>query len=144
MLNRNEPRQSPAETDAAAGAGGSPAVLDAEALDRLRALDPDGRADILLRVLGIYEGSLKRLMAQFDGARSTQDLPVLRHVAHTLRSSSASIGALELSRRCLDVEIRIREGRTADLSGALEAMALESERAAAAVRAMLDRPGSPA
>jgi HPt (histidine-containing phosphotransfer) domain-containing protein len=144
MLNRNEPSQSPAGSGAAANAGGAPTVLDAEALDKLRALDPDGRADILLRVLGTYEGSLKRLMAQFDSARSTQDLPVLRHVAHTLRSSSASIGALELSRRCLDVELRIREGRTADLSGALEAMALESERAAAAVRAMLDRPGSPA
>lgn len=142
MLNRTEPSQSPAETDGATGAGAAPCVLDRDSLDKLRALDPEGRADILLRVLGTYEGSLKRLMAQFEGARVTQDLTVLRHVAHTLRSSSASIGALQFSRCCLEVETRIREGRSADLAVALDTMAIEGERAAAAVRAMLDRPGS--
>jgi len=143
MPNPDEPSQLPAENDAAAAAGAAPSVLDRDSLDKLRALDPDGRAGIVLRVLGTYEGSLKRLMTQFEGARASQDLPVLRHVAHTLRSSSGSIGALELSRCCLEVETRIREGRIADLAAALEAMSVESERAAAAVRAMLDRPGSP-
>jgi HPt (histidine-containing phosphotransfer) domain-containing protein len=144
MLNRTEPTALPGPGADAAGADGAPLVLDAGALDKLRALDPGGRSGVLLRVLGTFEGSLKRLMTQFDAARAANDLVMLRHVAHTLRSSSASIGALALSRECLEVETRIREGRTDDMAPALDAMAAESGRAAAAVRAMLDAPGKPA
>ncbi|HEY6135244.1 MAG TPA: Hpt domain-containing protein [Rubrivivax sp.] len=140
----NEPHPSPAGSDAADGGAPAPTVLDAEALDKLRALDPGGRAGILLRVLGTFEGSLKRLMLQFESARAGMDLPALRHVAHTLRSSSASIGALALSRCCLELETRIRDGQTEGLADAVEALSAESARAAVAVRAMLDRPGNTA
>jgi hypothetical protein len=119
------------------------AVLDALALDKLRELDPDGRAGILQRVLRTFEASLQRLMLQFEAAREPQDLQILRYVAHTLRSSSASVGALELSRCCLEVETRIREGRSADMLPALHAMSEESARAVTAVRAMLAAPGKP-
>jgi hypothetical protein len=144
MLNRTEPTATPDPGGASAGAEVPPLMLDAGALDKLRALDPGGRSGVLLRVLGTFEGSLKRLMTQFDAARTANDLPMLRHVAHTLRSSSASIGALALSHACLEVEMRIRDGRTDDMAGALDAMAAESGRAASAVRAMLDAPGKPA
>jgi len=144
MPSLNHPLQSPAGTDATDGGRAAPTVLDAEALAKLRALDPDGRSGILLRVLGTFEGSLKRLMLQFEAARAGMDLPVLRHVAHTLRSSSASIGALALSRCCLELETRIRDGQTEGLESAAEALSAESARAAAAVRAMLDRPGNSA
>lgn len=118
-------------------------MLDSQALGRLRELDPDGRAGILQRVLRTFDSSLQRLMLQFETARDPQDLAVLRYVAHTVRSSSASLGALDLSQCCLEVETRIREGRTDDLAPALQAMAEESTRAAAAVRAMLAAPGKP-
>lgn len=124
---------------------GSPApsgdVLDVAALDKLRQLDPEGRAGILVRVLRTYESSLQKLMAQLAAARATHDLDGLRHVAHTLRSSSASVGALALSLRCGEVESAIREGRTGGLDPALDALAAEGARAATAVRAMLASQG---
>jgi len=130
--------------DPCASPAGTAGVLDAVALAKLRQLDPEGRAGILVRVLRTYEASLQKLMTQFSAAREAGELDGLRHVAHTLRSSSASVGALVLSARCAEVEAAIREGRTDGLDPALDALADESARAAAAVRAMLGSQGSAA
>lgn len=119
----------------------APQVLDAGALEKLRQLDPTGRAGILQRVLKTYDGSLQKLMQQFEAARAADDRAGLRHVAHTLRSSSASIGALVLSARCAETELLIREGRFAELEPVLEALSLEAARVAVAVRAMLAPQG---
>lgn len=119
-------------------------VLDAASLAKLRQLDPSGRAGILDRVLRTYEASLQKLMAQFATARAAADFDGVRHVAHTLRSSSASVGALGLSARCAAVEAAVRDGRTAALGPDLDALQSESERVAAAVRAMLGGQGNAA
>jgi hypothetical protein len=126
-------------------AGGPPLVLalDDAALGKLRDLDPDGRSGIVRRVLQTFDGSLAKLMTQFAAARATGDAAGLRHVAHTLRSSAASIGALELAQACQEVEAGLRAGvgaRSSELAPKLDALATESVRAAAAVRAMLDQP----
>lgn len=120
--------------------GQEASVLDAAALARLRELDPTGRAGILGKVLRTYEQSMLRLMAQFDSARATGDRSTLRHVAHTLRSSSASVGALDFSARCTAVEAAVRD-EVVDLHATLESMKAESERVLGAVRAMLAERG---
>jgi HPt (histidine-containing phosphotransfer) domain-containing protein len=140
------PEVVPLTTNPASGAQDGQAslpsgVLDPVALDKLRQLDPTGRSGIVQRVLKTYDGSLQKLMAQFDAARAAADLDGLRHVAHTLRSSSASIGALGLSARCGEVETMIREGRASDLAPVLDALATESTQVAASVRAMLADQG---
>lgn len=84
-------------------------VLDEEALQRLRDLDPDGRNRLLERVLRAFESSVVRLGAQLAEARQRDDMQGVRHVAHTLKSSSASIGALRLSRLCAEIEAAVRQ-----------------------------------
>ena len=108
-------------------------VLDREALDRLRELDPGGRAGLVERVLVTYAQSLAKLLGQLDAARAAADLPGLRHVSHTLKSSSASVGALQLSAFCADIERRVREGQTDGLEDRLDAMADEGRRILAAL-----------
>jgi HPt (histidine-containing phosphotransfer) domain-containing protein len=142
MSIRPDPAPCAVDPAATAGSASAATVLDAEAMQRLHELDPGDRAGIVARVLCTFEASLQRLMTQFDAARPVQDLAVLRHVAHTLRSSSASVGALALSRCCLEVETHIREQRGGDLGPALDALAAEAARAGAAVRAMLQTSGS--
>jgi HPt (histidine-containing phosphotransfer) domain-containing protein len=142
MTSRPNP---PLPVDPAAAAASAPvAGLDADALEKLRSLDPHGHAGIVPRVLRTFDGSLAKLMRQFEKAREPQDLEVLRYVAHTLRSSSASVGALALSRCCGVVESRVQNGHTADMGPALDEMAAESARASAAVRAMLAVEGTAA
>jgi len=113
------------------------ALLDSGALARLRELDPDGRHGVLLRVLGAFETSLTRMLVQLDGERGSEDPSVVASVAHTLKSSAASVGALELARVCGDVERRLREGGPGQLDADIERLLAAGEAALVAVKAML-------
>lgn len=114
-------------------------VLDAACLQRLRDLDPSGQSGLVARVIRTYVQSLAKLLDQLAQARAAADPVALRHVAHTLKSSSASVGALALAELCGDVERRLRDGSTetpASLASQVEAMAREGERMLAALRPM--------
>jgi HPt (histidine-containing phosphotransfer) domain-containing protein len=125
---------------AAPGAGGSdqaPMTLDAEALARLAALDPTGESQLLERVLNAFQSSIARLMPQLDVARRSADRAAIRLVAHTLKSSSASIGALALSRLCAQVETAIRLDATGDLDADIDAMTEAIDAALRAIEQLL-------
>ena len=124
-----------------ADAGLAPAI-DEATLGQLRELDPSGANQIVRRVLETYQRSLTKAMSEFAAARETGDLSVLGRIAHTLRSSSASVGALHFSGRCKEVEILIRDGHTAQLQAPLDALQNESVRVQAAIAAMLTVKGS--
>jgi HPt (histidine-containing phosphotransfer) domain-containing protein len=116
----------------------APAVLDAQALQHLRDLDPQGGTALLARVVQAFEKSLERLLPDLDKARGSQpNLVVVRHVCHTLKSSTASLGALELSRRCAQIEAQARDGRAEGLDKLLDAMHDELARVRVALAALL-------
>jgi len=119
------------------------AVLDADALERLRELDPQGKSRLLERVLRAFESSASRLAKQFREARAAGDMQGIRHVVHTLKSSSASIGALMLARLCAEIETSIRAESFATLPERLDAMDRELAAVLQAVTPMLSVPGSP-
>jgi HPt (histidine-containing phosphotransfer) domain-containing protein len=112
------------------------AVLDATALRRLRELDPDGRNQVIERVMRAFEGSLLRLLPQAADAHAEGDLVSVRHVVHTLKSSSASVGAIELSQRCAEIENRLRAGQMHSLGSLLGGLQAEGTSVLAAVRAL--------
>lgn len=111
--------------------------LDAAALARLRELDPDGRHGVVERVLKAYDGSLARMLGQLEAQRAGGDTAVVSGIAHTLKSSSASVGALALAQACAEVELRLRTGGAGSLGGDIERLLLAGEAALTAVRAML-------
>lgn len=123
----------PSDTRPAAGmpvAG----LLDEQALARLHELDPEGKSGLVARVLATYTRSLDSLLAQLATAREAADAQGQRHVVHTLKSSSASVGALKLSELCADIERRLREGPLEGLDGQLDDLRTEGERVLAALR----------
>ena len=131
---------SPSEADPNAppvASGAAAAVLDAQALARLAELDPDGSGELVQRVLRTYVASMERLMLDFRNARASAQATALRHVAHTLKSSSASVGALQLAALCAQLEQHVREGGQVPDSNTLDTLEAESARVASAVRAML-------
>ncbi|MEO8525291.1 MAG: Hpt domain-containing protein [Caldimonas sp.] len=95
-------------------------MLDEVALQRLRELDPTGRNRLLERVLRAFEASVLRLGPQLTEARQRNNMQGIRHVVHTLKSSSASIGALRLSRLCAEIEVAVRQEAPADLGTLLD------------------------
>jgi len=126
----------PVPGDLDPAAPGSAGVLDAQALERLRELDPSGHNKLLERVFKAFEQSLGRLMPQLDAARAGADWQAVRHVAHTLKSSSASIGAIKLSQLCADIETMVRQSQVDDLSERLDAMGAEVARVRATLHAL--------
>lgn len=114
------------------------AVLDAEALGRLRELDPTGANHLLERVFHAYATSAARLLPQMHAARRADDLAGVRHVVHTLKSSSASIGAIKLSQLCAEIETMIRLENLDDLPARLDQMDRET---AVVLQALIQVPG---
>jgi len=114
-----------------------PEPLDAQALDRLRELDPDGRQGVVQRVLAAYDTSLTRMVLLLRLQAEAPDADVVAGIAHTLKSSSASVGALALSRACADLEARLRGGQAADLRHDIERIVVLAEAAQRAAAAIL-------
>jgi HPt (histidine-containing phosphotransfer) domain-containing protein len=113
----------------------TPTQLDAAALARLQALDPAGRHGVLRRVLCTYESSLVRQLDQLRAERAAPTGAVV-NLAHTLKSSSASVGAAALADACAALEQRLRHGAVAQTHDVAQLIDL-GEAALSAVRTML-------
>lgn len=111
--------------------------LDAAALARLRELDPDGRHGVVTRVLTAFETSLARMLTQLQDERDAEHPTVVAGVAHMLKSSSASVGALSLAQACADIELKLRQDDTSALQDDISRLISEGESALQAVTAIL-------
>ncbi|MCK9684577.1 Hpt domain-containing protein [Scleromatobacter humisilvae] len=114
-------------------------VLDAACMAELRALDPDGKAQLVKRVLATYQTSLAKLVAQLQLARTEGAWDQVSRVAHTLKSSSASIGALALSALCAEIERLLRAGDSNGAQPLIDQFQAEVQRVDGAVRQTLQQ-----
>ncbi|WP_329720146.1 Hpt domain-containing protein [Ideonella sp.] len=112
-------------------------VLDMASLDQLRQLDPTGGSGFLSRVLGTYVRSLERHEAEAQQARQAAQWDALARTAHTLKSASASVGALTFSQICADIEGRIRRQELDQLDPLLDRFFQEAILVREAVQAQL-------
>lgn len=132
--------QSAIEQSTAAGSSAI-ATLDPQALDRLRALDPAGTAKLLSRVVEAYLASANRLRRQLHDGLAAGDSSAVRLAAHTLKSSSASVGALGLADACARAEALARDHATgAPLEAAVQELCRELEAAIAALHRLPESP----
>lgn len=111
--------------------------LDAVVLAQLAALDPAGHKGLLRRLLTLYRSSLADLIRQLDAARRPVDPTALGWVTHSLKSSSASMGAMRLAALCSAIEQALREDRLDRLPTLLDALVVEASLVEAAVRQRL-------
>jgi HPt (histidine-containing phosphotransfer) domain-containing protein len=78
--------------------------FDAEALERLFALDPEGKAGLVPRLFGAFEDSLRAQAQCLAQGIQACDFDLIRRAAHTARSSSRSLGAESFAAACLELE----------------------------------------
>lgn len=119
-----------------AAAAAQPA-LDVQVLAQLRALDPTGAHRLMPRVLDTFRRSLARLLSQLAYARVQSDAAALRLTTHTLKSSSASVGALLLSSLSAEAENVLRAGDLDHLPLLLDRLLVEAARVDCAVEQLL-------
>ena len=112
-----------------------PPPVERTALDMIATFQQPGADDVLKRIVSIYLDSSLELMKTICGAARGDDADALHRAAHTLKSSSASVGAAALSGMCKELEVM---GRTGATSGAKDRLAV-LEREYARVREYLEK-----
>jgi HPt (histidine-containing phosphotransfer) domain-containing protein len=114
-----------------------PPALNLMVLARLHELDPDGRNGVVRRVLTAYAESLRQMHSQLQSPSASGDVQSVTRIAHTLKSSSASVGALALAAACAELEKIMRSGTPDEIAGGITRLLNEARAALAAVEAML-------
>jgi len=71
-----------------------PPVVDPQALENIRALQREGAPDLLTRVIQAYLSETPKFLQNLQQAINQGDIQVVQRMTHTLKSSSANLGAL--------------------------------------------------
>jgi len=109
-----------------------PTVIDSEVLDELRlALGAE-----VEQLINLFLDDTPMLIARLEAAALAPDLPMLREVAHSLKSSSANLGAMALSKAAKRVELGARMGTLDRPAVAVAMVSSEFARACTALRAL--------
>ena len=114
---------------------GEPPPIDRNALDIIASLQPPGSENILRKVISLYLDSSPALMKSIREAVEGTDFDALHRAAHTLKSSSAYLGALAFSGMCKDLEMMGRDKKLEGARDRLSTLEHEYER----VREALER-----
>jgi HPt (histidine-containing phosphotransfer) domain-containing protein len=100
-------------------------AIDPEVLDTLRAIAGNGEPDGMNELVELFLEDAVRQLASLRDAIGLSDPARVQFAAHTLKSSSAAIGASAMSAMCKELETL---GRTGQIGGAAEWFAkLEEE-----------------
>jgi two-component system, sensor histidine kinase and response regulator len=114
----------------------SDSIIDETMIDNIRSLAP---GDSLLRqVLAAYLESAPKLLAEFGTALATAESERAHRAIHTLKSSSANVGAAQLAETCKAVESQLRAGELGAAREASSTVQADYDRAAAALRALFE------
>jgi two-component system, sensor histidine kinase and response regulator len=105
--------------------------IDGAALDRLFGSQAS-QPDLLHRILTLYLDTAAKLEQQLRDALAAGNVEAIRFAAHTLKSSSANVGAQQLATLCRQIEEQARAGD--DVSGTTNAVLVELPRVMAALR----------
>jgi HPt (histidine-containing phosphotransfer) domain-containing protein len=113
-------------------------VLDPGAIDNIRALQKPGKPNLLAKIVRFYLSDASRLLQVMREAITAADSNALRDAAHTMKSSSANLGALDLAQVCKEIEVEARAGSTAHAAVNLVRMEHEFELVAVELRGHIE------
>jgi CheY-like chemotaxis protein len=109
-------------------------TIDLTVIELIRDMERRGASRLLERLVATYVTTAARLVAQAAYALKSGDCTSLQHAAHTLKSSSANLGAIELSRRFGALELHARTGDLEAVRTEWSDTQLEYERAVQALQ----------
>jgi CheY-like chemotaxis protein/HPt (histidine-containing phosphotransfer) domain-containing protein len=110
-------------------------VIQSQFLDSIRVLQQSGGPDLVKKVIGNYFTSSPLLLDTIHKGIAAANPTSIHEAAHSLKSSSATLGALHLSDLCNKMESL---GRAGSIEGAAELM-VQIDAAYGAVRKELHR-----
>jgi HPt (histidine-containing phosphotransfer) domain-containing protein len=87
-------------------------VIDRLVLEQLGKVLTNGKPELLTRVINLYLVESPKLVLKLKQAAAASNAPDMASAAHSLKSSSANVGAKALSRHCEELETLARRGET--------------------------------
>ena len=103
--------------------------LDPAALEKIRALQRDGAPDLVNMVVEQYLTDSSSLVETLREAVQSGNADELRNAAHSLKSSSANVGAMILAELCKMIEVKARENDLKEVATEVDKVLEEYERA---------------
>lgn len=89
--------------------------IDPQALQKIRDLQRPGQESVVVRIIDAYLSSSPPLVDELNRALDGGDEQTAQRSAHTLKSSSAVLGAAKLAAICNQIETLAREDNLAEV-----------------------------
>ncbi len=112
-------------------------VIDVASLEAIAGLEGAGGDRLLRKVLDLYLSHSLVLLQRLESAVGAGDAQGVMEAAHTLKSSSAQIGAGRLATALREIEFMGRNREMAAMSGAFRKVCVEYDAARSVLEAYL-------
>ena len=115
-------------------------VLDPATLATLRSLQTPGQPDFLTQLGRMYLSNGRSLVTAIEIAYAADDQETLLRSAHTLKSSSANLGAKGLAAVCRAIETAARAGQPGQATTEIQTLRQHFDRVETALHSILTKP----
>jgi HPt (histidine-containing phosphotransfer) domain-containing protein len=115
-------------------------ILDQEAIDNLRMLDPDGGDTFLREIIGIFLEDTPLRIAEIDQSLAAGDAPTFIRAAHTIKGASSNVGAAALRAVAEQLEHRAKKDGLADVAALVAELKTAFPAAQTALNGLLTPP----
>jgi len=97
--------------------------FDITAIEKLRKVAGDQAPGFVAEMATLFLEEAAKQVAELRRAFSAQDWKIVSRTAHSLKSSSATLGLMQLSSTCRELELRAKSGEPPAGTDALIALA---------------------
>ena len=117
----------------------SQSVIDQKVLDNIRALQEEGKEDLLNKIITIFLNDSPERLKELRKAVNSGDSPSINRIAHTIKSSCANLGAMKISSLFKAMEAMGRKNSIEQAPELLSQIEIEFKAVEAALRAELTK-----
>ena len=97
----------------------NPPLLDPAAVEKLRKVAGDLDPGFVAEMAQLFMLETGKSLIELKAACDRADAPMLMRLAHSLKSSAATLGLMKLARVCLILEMDTKDGETGPATQAL-------------------------
>lgn len=112
-------------------------VIDPEALENLRALNPDDNDAFLREIAGIFLEDTPQRITELDQSLAAGDVAKFTRAAHSIKGSSSNLGAMALRAAAEKLEHQSKTSGLGNVTSLIDAVKSEFSRAQAELGRLL-------
>ena len=101
--------------------------LNRNTINNIRALQREGAPDILEKIVGLYLDNSSNIIVEIQQSVEQRDAKKIRSAAHSLKSSSANLGADSLAELCKEMELLGKDNQLENIDQKYDQLKLKYE-----------------